>query len=453
MRNIYENTAFLDKRANDNFFIESQLLMENAGSGLASFIRTKSTKQTKVLFLCGMGDNGADGLCAARMLDKDADVSIYLTHKQKSPLAKKQLKIVKALGVNIVKTFQDADIYVDCIFGSGQKGVLDEATLKLLGKISKTKSIKIACDLPVKLSQNEFFKVDFTLCMGALKSVLFEDFAKDSVGEILQINLGISKENFETQSDIFLLEHEDMKLPIRDNKNTNKGDFGHLCVVCGEQAGAAILSALAGLNFGSGLVSLMSKTDIINKPAQLMQIDLLPKNATAIVVGMGLGDVKIDKNWFKTLPNVIDADLLHEESLKDLVSEKTVLTPHPKEFVSLLKIFTNQDISVDGIQQNRFKFAKEFSLNCKATLILKGANTLIAKDGKVFVCNIGNNSLAKAGSGDVLSGLIGALLAQGYNPLEASLSGVLAHAIASKNFSGNNYSLTPEDLIEGVKWL
>ena len=131
-----------------------------------------------------------------------------------------------------------------------------------------------------------------------------------------------------------------------------------------------------------------------------------------------------------------------------------VLTPHPKEFSSLLKITSVAFVSTKEVQENRFELVREF---CKkypdVVLLLKGANTLIGQNEKIFINPYGSNALSKGGSGDVLGGLIGSLLSQGYSTLDAAINASLAHSLSSLKFNKNNYALTPFDLIEGVKCL
>ena len=134
-----------------------------------------------------------------------------------------------------------------------------------------------------------------------------------------------------------------------------------------------------------------------------------------------------------------------------LFRSNVVITPHPKEFVSLLKLTNLADISVATLQENRFKYTELFSSNFpNVVLLLKGANVIIAQGEQFYINPHGTSILAKGGSGDVLSGLIGALLAQGYTALEATISASLAHTKLAKNYTGSDFSLTPEDLIAGI---
>jgi hydroxyethylthiazole kinase-like uncharacterized protein yjeF len=454
MQKIFHKTDILDARAQKKFFLSEEILMENAARGIAEFIKTKAKKGADILFICGGGNNGADGFAAARMLEGSFNVSVLCICPPKSPLAKLQFSRLQALRAKIVKSLpKNADIYVECIFGSGQKGEIDKDLEKLLLDINAKSGMKIACDIPAAIYSKTPFKADFTLSMGALKAVLFEDFAKDYTGEIICCDLGLDRSRFEDKTDMFLLEKEDLVLPVRERKNSNKGDFGHLAVISGEKEGASVLSGLTALSFGAGLVSLLVKEKLFEFNPSLMQTFFMPPKTTAVIAGMGLGSREIELSWFENIPFVIDADLCHNKKVKELDSPKCVITPHAKEFASLLEIFGFERQKVEEIQRKRFVLAKEFSLKFQGVLVLKGANTIIAQNGVLYVCPFGTEALAKGGSGDILAGLIGALLAQGHTPLDAATNGVLAHALAALKFKDNNYALTPEGLIEELKRL
>ncbi len=288
--------------------------------------------------------------------------------------------------------------------------------------------------------------------MGALKTSLFSDDVKDYIGKIKIASLGISSDLYENKSDIFLLEYKDMKLPFRNKKNSHKGDFGHLAVFIGNKQGAGILACDAAFNFGCSLVTAINDENIV-LPHHIMHSNTIAQNTTALALGMGLGNkVDIKKILTLKLPKVVDADLFYDENILLALNEYSVLTPHPKEFCSLLKLCNLVNISVKELQENRFKYALKFSQKFpKTVLYLKGANSIIAYNKKLYINSLGNQVLSKGGSGDVLSGLIASLLAQGYKPLDAAITSSLAHSMAATNYKKNNYSLTPQDLINQIK--
>ncbi len=404
------------------------------------------------------------------------------------------------------------------------------------------------------------FRADTTVTMGALKLALYSDAAKDACGKIVVADLGVSRSNFESAASAvcspandfggdkdcsqaqnaahgnrsqaqnagreqkasqdqnaaapcaILLEPTDARLPLRGKKqNSNKGTYGHTAIYAGTKPGAAVIAGHAALKFGSGLATLVPVAGKINfenvADFELMASDTIPKNATALVAGPGLGrpdssslagncsqgqeaaasndfglakNSGIDKNSSQAkeaaaansslatvfsalnssaLPAVLDADIFYWPQIKDLLAKKknVVLTPHPKEFAALLKNLGMGDYTVAQVVARRFELVKDF---CRAypdcVLVLKGANVLIAsklqgeQEPRVYINALGTSALAKGGSGDVLAGMIGALLAQGCLPLEAAVTASIAHASASRAFDSADYALTPFGLIEAL---
>lgn len=465
MQKIFKEVNTLDKKCYEEFYLSEDILMEQAANALAKEVKKHAKNKKKILFLCGHGNNGADGITCARILSQDYDVSIFPLYEINSEMGKLQLKRAKALHVKIENELVDAAIYVDCIFGSGLKRSLDTKIQTLIREINQADGYKIACDIPTGIDsegkvESECFEADVTITMGALKESLFSDEAKDFVGQIKVANLGISRENYEAKSKSYILEKSDMKLPLREKKSAHKGTYGHVGVVSGDKQGASILCATAAFNFGAGLVSVICK-EKSNLPVFLMSSDKIPQNCNTIVVGMGLG-AKYDKQELYSIlfdekyALVIDADLFYDKIILELLEKKDniVLTPHPKEFVSILKLAGIADLGVSELQKDRFKWARAFSKKYpKVVLLLKGANTIITQNDILYVNTLGSQKLAKGGSGDVLSGMIGSLVAQKYSPLEAAQSASLAHALVAEKSKYSNYGLNPMDLCEGIKWL
>ncbi len=394
------------------------------------------------------------------------------------------------------------------------------------------------------------FRADTTVTMGALKLALYSDAAKDACGKIVVADLGVSRSNFESAASAVcspandsgadkdcsqnqkagreqkasqaqnpaaalpcaqVLEPADARLPLRDKKqNSHKGTYGHTAIFAGTKPGAAVIAGHAALKFGSGLATLVPVAGKINfenvADFELMVADTVPKNATALVAGPGLGRPDdfgltgncpqdqeaaggfglasasgIDKNPLQdqkaadstdcgpaavfgalkssAMPAVLDADIFYWPQIKNLLAAKknVVLTPHPKEFAALLKNLGMGDYTVAQVVERRLELAKEFCAAFPgATLLLKGANVLIAsklqgeQEPRVYINALGTSALAKGGSGDVLAGMIGALLAQGYLPLEAAVTASIAHASASHAFDGKDYALTPFGLIGAI---
>ncbi len=465
MQKIFKEVKSLDKRCYEKLHLSEDVLMEQASMALANEVRNNAKKGDKVLFVCGSGNNGADGIAAARILVEELDVSVYIPIGIKSQMGELQLKRLRALHVKVVPSIIDADIYVDALFGSGLVRDLSENISLIVKQLNSKKAIKIACDIPTGIDfegKVKFvcFEADITVTMGALKESLFSDDAKNFVGEIKVANLGVSRKNYETKQSSFFLEESDLKLPYRDKKTVNKGDFGHVVVISGHKEGASRLSALASFNFGAGLVSLTGKNRN-NIPLSIMSCETLPKKFSVLVAGMGLGNIYGDEKLRDFLllhekPLVLDADLLHNKIIKEILQSKdeVVLTPHPKEFASLLKVLGIASIDANDVQEQRFRWAREFcEAYPKVVLVLKGANTIITQGDKLYINSLGSAKLAKGGSGDVLAGMIGSLIAQNYSPLDAALNASLAHSKVANECKCASFGLTPEDLCEGIKWL
>ena len=548
MKKIFFSTKELDARASAKFGLGEQILMENAAGRIESEIRKRLKKGSRILALCGGGNNGADAMAALRKLSGDFSCTALCVLQNRSAAGKFQAEAARAAGVRLIDIASakddckhvgsasskdacahesaggssskgagasepwgererlsnadisgggnklsakftsakfeiaghgdecsnlgndcselsvlrdeiiNADCIIDGIFGSGLNKALSSEICEILSLANGTKSLKIAVDIPSGIDKfgrilGGAFCADLTIAMGALKLALFSDAAKDYVGQIKIANLGISRSNFEGRSEYFLLQKSDLKLPLRRKQNTNKGDFGHTYVVSGQMGGAAQMAALAAHAIGSGLVSVVSDEPLNLSPILMQKSSF--EHARVVVCGCGLGERKIDLAALRDKSCVIDADLCYEREILSLLDANSnlILTPHPKEFCSLLKIAGIADLSVSELQERRFELARAWSEKFSGVLVLKGANTLIAQAGIIYVCDKGSAALAKGGSGDVLAGLIGGLLAQNYSPLQASICGVLAHALAARAFAKNSYALNPLDLIEEVKWL
>ena len=451
MQKLFDEVATLDRRCYEEFELTEDILMEHAANGMAEYVKENFAKNSKIIVACGSGNNGADGIALARLLHVDYDVNIFYVKKPKSKMALIQEKRANAISVPICKELCECDVLVDSIVGTGFNGEFDLDINTIIKQMNVLDAYKIACDVP---SGYEFY-ADTTLTMGALKKSMFLDSHKDFVGEIKVLDLGISRKLYEGYTNWHLLDIEDLKLPYRDKKDSHKGSFGHLALACGEKSGASIMSASSALRFGAGLVTLVGYEDE-TIPHSIMYSHTLPKNTTALALGMGLGnefsDTEITKFLNNGYPLICDADIFHMPILLEILKRKNiVITPHAKEFVALLKQTELADISVEILQQNRFEYAELF---CKkfphVTLLLKGANVIIAKDNEFYINPHGTSTLAKGGSGDVLSGLIGALLAQNYSCIESAINASLAHTKLSLDYEGADFSLTPDDLINGI---
>jgi len=463
MQPLYKSCYDLDQRCYEDYNLTEEILMEHAANGMANYIKANFKEQSSVLIVCGFGNNGADGIALARLLQGSYEVRLYIPFGVRSVMAEVQLERVQCLDVEFVDEVEEADVIVDAIFGAGLSRELDERTRKLIVKLEALNGFKIACDVPtgIDVDGNPLpmaLFVDVTLTMGALKACLYTDLSKDYVGEIICLDLGVSNEKYTEgfESDLVLLEPCDMQLPSRTKANTHKGSYGHLAVIAGEKEGASVMASLAALRFGVGLVSMVGEIEM-PLPLEVMQDIELPHNTTAIAFGMGFSafeDEIVDEVMESREPLVLDAGVFSHEVILDFLEQRDreiVLTPHPKEFVSLWNMTIDTPLNIAILQANRFEKVREFcELFPHVTLLLKGANSIIAQDEKLFVNPYGSAKLSKGGSGDVLAGLIGALLAQGYEGLEATIQASLAFTAAAKAYGGSSYAMLPTDIIEEI---
>ncbi len=466
MLSVYEKVDALDKRAIEELFLSEDILMENAAMALERAVLQNASLGAKVIILCGSGDNGGDGYALARRLAGRFKTLVFEMKSAKSPMCQLQKERAKKVGV-VIKTYEEnalnqnleCDVLIDCVVGSAFKGELEP--FLNFESLSQKARFKIACDIPSGIDSKgrvdkRAFKADLTISMGAIKSCLLSDRAKDYIGELKVGHLGVFNPIYEIPTDTFLLEKSDLKLPLRDKKNAHKGDYGHAHILLGKHSGAGLLSALSALSFGTGVVSVQALECEItsnNKPLELVFCENFPNPLSAFALGMGLENIPKDFNkWLELAPCVLDAGVFYHKEILQALEKEVVLTPHPKEFLSLLKL-VGINISMLELLDNKLEIARDFSQKYpKVVLLLKGANTLIAHQGRIFINILGSVALAKAGSGDVLAGLILGLLSQNYTPLDAAINASLAHALASLEFK-NNYALVPLDLIEKIKRL
>jgi len=461
----------MDKRCYDEYKLSEEVLMEHAAIGMARYIQEHYSDKSSILIVAGSGNNGADGMALARLLQFHiGDIGLYVPFGAKSEMAKLQMqRAMKVDYITIVDELYEADIIVDALFGAGLNRSLDASSEKLINDMNDLNGVKISCDIPSgidasgKVSEVAFC-ADDTITMGALKELLYYDYTKDLAGKITRIDLGVRYNQYTKGMDVasYMLEEEDINLPSRDfAMDTHKGSFGHVAILCGKSEGAGVISGMSAARFGTGLVTLVSQSQI-NSPEYLMHSNDIPAKTTAIAVGMGLGG-HFDNEFLEKgivdshLPVVLDADSFYIPELLKIIEQKDreiVLTPHPKEFVSLWKIVFGEEITVHEVQKNRFELVRAFTeVYPHITLLLKGANTLIAQEKKVYINTLGDARLSKGGSGDVLSGLIVALLAQGYIGIDATIQASLALVAASNRYKGASYAMLSTDIIHQISKL
>jgi len=462
-----EEMSVIDRKTIEDFGISSFTLMESAGRSVYSFIRSffeNDLKYLNVAVVVGRGNNGGDGLVVARYLvDKVSNLDVFLLNEATALKgdARKNFELLEKMGANLVEvevlpSLEEYDLVVDAIFGTGFHGEPDDRLLKCFEKINLSGTLVISVDIPsgVNGETGEVIKgavvADYTVTMGTVKRGHLLYPGKAFTGELYIADIGIP-ESFYNEIDILVPEVDDIRelLPVRIG-NEHKGNMGRVLIVAGSKGftGAAFLASQAAILSGAGLVYLAIPEELNDiMEAKLTEVITLPYstmddfrkilnlyNFDTIAFGPGLGRTSetIEKlrmifEEFKG-PLVIDADGIWALSnLKDIkFQEPVILTPHPGEASFLL------EKSPGDIDRNRIEDAALISKSCNATVVLKGAPTIIKiKNGNTYINPTGNPGMASGGVGDVLTGMIAGFIAQGVSPDDSALISPYIHGFVA----------------------
>ena len=415
------------------------MLMERAGKALAQAVSEACHRlgAGDALFVCGGGNNGGDGFVAARILHEAGEEVAVLCLAQKfSPdcaAVKAQYK-GELLGRIPRRRYA---LIVDCLFGTGLARPVEGESAALVDFINGSGAYVIACDLPSGLMEGGIagetcVRADETVTMGQLKQALLLSDGADAAGKISVADIGIPA----AENGAEVWENADVKAFFpRRRSNTHKGSYGTACILAGgAYSGAAFLAAGACLKSGAGYTKLCVSGELyphaIGKlPAAVLREykaidgDILGADALAVGMGSGVSEqlyvyiAELLTNYTGTL--VLDADALNTISAygTEVLSKhacRVVLTPHPKEFSRLA------ECSVKEVLADPVGMAKEFAARFGVTVLLKNNRSVITDGVRVAVNPTGSPSLAKGGSGDVLSGLLVGTCARGVQPFEAA---------------------------------
>lgn len=474
----------IDRQAIEDLGIIGPILMENAGLQIFYEIKTRfpNLQEKRIIIVAGKGNNGGDGLVIARhIFNQGCRPQVFLlAHKEEvKGDAALNLGIDQKIGIQILEItslgewekfknelFQ-ADIVVDAIFGTGLTKPAAGLQAIVIEDINKTKAFKVAVDIPSGLSSDTFqiigpcVKAQLTITLAAPKTAHIFPPAEEYVGQLIIADISLPS---------FLLENGDLKLELiekkkllpyfRQRKNdTHKGTYGHLFIVSGSlgKTGAAAMAGKAALKMGAGLVTVgtpesclpivaRSMVELMTEPLPetekrtlsfegLERILSLVEGKDALLIGPGITTHPSTTQLVLSLlpqikiPMVIDADALNilatNPDLLHSLQAPAVLTPHPGEFARLLHLSTRE------VGANKLELVPQFAQKYGAYLVLKGYRTLIANpQGFVFINPTGNPGMATAGAGDVLGGMIAAMIIQEKKLLEAILGTVYVHGLS-----------------------
>ncbi|HEY4334646.1 MAG TPA: NAD(P)H-hydrate dehydratase [Puia sp.] len=464
-------------------------LMERAAAGCLSWLETNGYLDHPFSIYCGKGNNGGDGLALARMLSAlDCRVTVHIlefgnigTDDFQANLARLHATAVDVRFVQGPEHFQPitaGEIVIDALFGSGLNRKLDGVTAQLVDHLNASGNEIIAIDLPSGLfvgkssKGNTVVRATHTLSFQVYKPAFLMPENEAWIGEVQILDIGLHPGYLaQTQGEAELLDPAIIGAIYKPRKSfAHKGNFGHALLIAGSygKMGAALLASRACLRAGSGLLTAhipgcgysILQTGL---PEAMLTMDpderihtTVPEGLdkySVVGVGPGLGQAEETVNFFHQLlqryrkPMVIDADALnilstHPDWL-EVLPPYSILTPHPKEFERLF------GPSADDYA--RLEKAREKAKKHKCIIILKGHYSFIAMPGgKSYFNSTGNAGMAKGGSGDVLTGILTALLGQTYSPGEAALLGVWLHGLAGDLAAATHSqeSMLPSDLTD-----
>lgn len=494
-----------DETTIKEYGIASLVLMERAAFETANAVIAKYGKEIYVGVVAGCGNNGGDGIAVARILQEQGirvEINMVGESKKLTDETKTQLETAKKLNIPIYYGIEHTlyDVIIDAIFGIGLTRSVEGKYRKAIEEINASKAQVVAVDIPSGVNTDDgrimgcAVKADMTVTFAYRKIGLMLYPGASCAGEVRCVPIGIPRaltDKKRTGVVTFTDKEADLKLPER-SQSGNKGTFGKVLLVAGSRSmgGACQLSALAAYRIGTGMVRVFTAEE--NRESLLRKLpeaivdtyqdpddgDILSERerqallnglewADVIAVGPGLSLSDRAFDILKTVlghcdkPLVMDADGLNLLAKNDVLLKELefghrktdagiVLTPHLGEFARLVKA------PVSEIKKDFLGTCKAFTKKYDVSLVCKDARTVITKRGKLTYLNSsGNNGMATAGSGDVLTGIISGLLAQGMTDFEAAVIGAYAHGLAGDDARENasSYYIMAQDIINSLKYL
>lgn len=478
----------LDEYTISNIGIPSIVLMENAAEKIINKIKGKADK---FLVICGVGNNGGDGLAIARKLilqDKCVEIIIVNEKSKYTNDFNINLNILKNMECSIkyIKTNKDInilddmlnkfDIIVDCIFGVGLNRNLNDFYINIIKAINNCKAFKVSVDVPSGLNgdtgkeMGEAIRADITYTFEAIKKGFIEYNALEYLGDLEVISIGIPKvvKDMHNEKIVTLSKSEYSNRLNKRSLYGHKGTYGKVAIFAGERGytGAAYITTESCVKTGTGLTTLISSKyvqDILStKLVEAMTLDIsdevevknILNDLDAIAFGPGL---KGSKEALKSLENiiynakipiVIDAEginILSEnrELLNDL-NGRAVITPHPGEMARLI------GKSIKEVESNRIEIAKRYAKKNNVVLLLKGYNTVITDGNFVYINKTGNSKMASGGMGDCLTGIITSLIAQKHSIFDSAILGAYIHGLAGERAGEHEYSTVATKVIDEI---
>ncbi len=462
----------------------SAALMERASEAFVECFQRIVPKPSKIMVFCGVGNNGGDGMAISRLLhDRGYEVSGFYTGDLQKASEDFIINMDRSSGVFSVKQISNPDkipyiandcVVIDALIGSGLTRPLEGLMEKLVMAINDSWAQIFSVDLPSGVfSDNTSYGTSIvaghTISFEIPKLSLFQPSLSGQIGKWHLVGIGLNKRYLSVQkTNYFYTEPKDIRLPKR-TRSAHKGDAGRVLLVSGSKGkmGATVLSAKAAFRAGCGLLfvhapccgldvlqtTVPEAVVLVDEHTEILTEVVPEENIKVVAIGPGIGvgslTVKALKELLKkvTRPMVIDADginiLAENKELLEMLPMESVLTPHPGEFERLVGPWKDDFEKLELLRN----LCKKYKLN----VVLKGANSAVCdRRGIVFFNPTGNPGMATAGSGDVLTGVIAGLMAQGLVPKEALKTGVYLHGFAGdlavKDMG--QYSLIASDIID-----
>lgn len=492
-----QTMSAIDQYAINNVGIPSLVLMEKAAMKIVDRIAKKHDKSERILAVCGTGNNGGDGVASARMLHElgySVDVYLVGSETRASEQMKVQLNIIGNLGMSMFNSAKISEytVIIDALFGVGLARDIEGKYADVIEEINASGAVVWAVDLPSGINGSNgkklgtAVKADYTVTFGYHKLGLILYPGCEYAGDVEVVDIGFPKQAIgHVHPQAFYYEPSDIQKMPQRKKRSNKGTFGRVLVIAGSKnmSGAAYLSAKAAYRTGAGLVKIL--TDDSNRATlqsmlpeailstyqsdcfdtQMIQREL--DWATVVVLGPGIGTSENTQKLvsFVTanikIPLILDADAINlladdekyviknkiDQNAKLHLPSNVILTPHLKEMSRLIKLPLHHIVS------DIFTVASEY--RGEYVLVLKDARTIVVNEDQMYLNVSGNNGMATAGSGDVLTGVIAGLVAQGMGNFDAATMGVYLHGIAGDYATKekNCYSVMASDIIDALSYI
>ncbi len=446
----------LDRMAIEEFNIPSFTLMRRAAEAVFVEIQKVWPMANHIIVLVGAGNNGGDGYVIAELaLAAKLEVKVIQVgdHSNLQGDAKKahDLYVGSGGGCAIFKSndFNNCDLIVDALLGTGLTRSVEGDYAQIIEQVNLHPVPALSVDIPSGLNADNgcplgiAVQADTTVTFVGMKLGLLTAAGRKYSGKIIFNHLQIPQEVYQSMSSACQsIQLSDMHAALgQRNVDAHKGDFGHVVIIGGNagMAGSVMLAAEAAARTGSGLVSVATleqhtlaalpccREIMVHAVESVKELNPLLNRASVVVIGPGLGQDAWAKKLLSRvlefeLPMVVDADALNLLAGEPMQKKSWVLTPHPGEAARLLKISTKE------IQENRLQSVQSLQKEYGGVAVLKGSGTMVATEHDVSICRAGNPGMASGGMGDVLTGIIAGLLAQGLNGYDAARFGVQLHA-------------------------